>query len=430
MTTTGIGKHARRRGLLPAARFVPGLWGDGAWTALMAAYAVHVGITEDGGFVGGNTARSALCLVAALGYLLLCRRSVYAYCLLALAVFAATDFYVPLTAAAFALGVARRAGVRSGRTAALAAGVLLALPAGLVGGYRRAAVSCPAVSVDPLLLQCGFPEAAYRSAAAVIAAYALGAYLRRSGEMSALNQRLADERDLHAEQARLRERAHIAGEMHDRLGHHLALTGIYAGALALKASVSPELNRMARVVVDSNRTAAQTLHQVVEVLRRDDVGEGTSAGASAKEMRALVDRARAAGSEVVAPDDWGGFDAMPATARLALCRVLQESVTNIVKHAPGADVTVSLLQEDGGVELTVTNGPVTSAPDAALPAGGFGLAGLEERMALLDGLFAAGPTPAGGFRVRAILPLPLDQPLAEPRPGPDDDAESPGREAP
>ncbi|WP_330328483.1 histidine kinase [Streptomyces sp. NBC_00536] len=386
-------------------RFVPGRWGDAAWTALMAVYALHVGITGDEGFLHGNTARSALCLTAALGFLLLCRRSAFAYCALAALVFAATDFYVPLTAAAFALGVVDRdrTGRRpGGRGAAIVVGVLLSVQAGLLGGYRRAAVECPAVSVDPLLLPCGFLESAYRSAAAVIAAYALGAYLRRSAQMRSLNRRLAREHDLRTEQARISERTSIAGEMHDLLGHHLALTGIYAGALALKTSVSPEVNRMARVVVDSNTTAARTLHRVVEILRREPTEDTTSA----RDMTALAARVRETGSEVTGPESWDGFDALPAVTRRALSRMLREAVTNIVKHAPGSRVGISFVLDEDTVELTVTNGPTAPGRATAALAGGFGLAGLEERMGLLGGLLTAGPRPGGAFRVRAVLPLP------------------------
>lgn len=381
--------------------FVPGRWGDAAWAGLMAVYALHVGITGDGGFVHGNVVRSAIGLLTAECFLLLRRESVYAYCVLAAVVFAAVDFYVPLTAAAFALGVTNRGPGARGRSPAVA--VLLALAAGVLGGYRQASVECPAVVVDPLVLPCGFLEAAYRSAAAILAAYALGAYLRRSEEMRSLNRRLAREGDRNAERARLGERTRIAGEMHDLLGHHLALTGIYAGALALKSSVSPELNRMARVVVESNTTAAQTLHRVVRVLRQ----EPSEDSASARDMAALVTRVRATGSEVTvtAPRGWDGFDALPAPARRAFCRVLQEAVTNIVKHAPGAPVSVCFLREEDEVALTVRNGPAGVAPEGGAPAGGFGLVGLEERMSVLGGLFRAGPEPEGGFRVHAALPL-------------------------
>jgi signal transduction histidine kinase len=90
-------------------------------------------------------------------------------------------------------------------------------------------------------------------------------------------------------------------------------------------------------------------------------------------------------------------------ADLALFRIVQEALTNAINHAPGAPVRVRVAVESGSVELEVVNG-VPTGPDLG-PGGGRGLIGMRQRVALYDGVLEAAPSPEGGFRVRASLPL-------------------------
>ncbi|WP_371655869.1 MULTISPECIES: sensor histidine kinase [unclassified Streptomyces] len=386
-------------------RNMPGVWGDMAAALVMAAFAVHVGVTRDGGFVQGNLARTSVNLMAVAGFFAVCRWSAFAYGALAAYTFVATDFYVPLTAAAFALGAVPRQGRLDGRALPALTAMSLTTLAGALGAYREAGTQCPA-DIPRLYLPCGVAEATYRSATAVITAYALGTYLRRSRGMRRLNSQLRQEHHRHAEQARLMERTRIAREMHDSLGHHLALTNLYAGALARTRETSTEWNRLSQVVVESNAAAAETLHRVVKVLRSDVPDDGPPAVADAAEMDALVARVRRTGAPVTGPaGGWAAFGILPADIRPTLFRVLQESLTNATKYAPGAEIRITLTHEDDTADLTVVSGPpsaVASTPSA--PGGGFGLVGLRERVTLLGGRFEARPTDTGGFRVRALIP--------------------------
>ncbi|WP_258348617.1 sensor histidine kinase [Saccharopolyspora gregorii] len=235
------------------------------------------------------------------------------------------------------------------------------------------------------------------------------------------NDYLESVRHLTAEQARSAERADIAGEMHDMLGHRLSLLSLHAGALELSAAKkAPEVSEQAEFVRATAKEALTELRGILGVLRSGaaDAGRDDSSGRRA-DVERLVAESRTAGMAVQL--HWHGpdLDEVDPRVRHAVHRIVREALTNAHKHAPGAAVVVEVSAADP-VSVRVRNAPV-AAPDS--PARGLrsGLAGLEERARMLGGTFTGGPGADGGFAVRAELPA---HPPAAPPP------EAPVRERP
>ncbi|RDG34586.1 sensor histidine kinase, partial [Streptomyces corynorhini] len=229
------------------------------------------------------------------------------------------------------------------------------------------------------------------------------------------NAYLEQTRVLTAATSRMEERARIAGEMHDMLGHRLSLISVHAGALELAAArQAPSMAGQAELLRTTAGTAMEELREILDVLRREELApssrasEGTEREPEAvrgtrADLTALVTESRRAGvrAELV----WSGpdSDALHPRVRLALHRVVREALTNVHKHAAGAPTRVEVAHADDRVEVTVTN----EAPRGTWrPMAGnrSGLAGLEERIALIGGSFAAGPVGTAGFRITAALP--------------------------
>ncbi|MBO8195299.1 sensor histidine kinase [Streptomyces oryzae] len=200
--------------------------------------------------------------------------------------------------------------------------------------------------------------------------------------------------------------------MHDALGHELSLLALSAGALKLADGLEPEHRAAAGDIRSRAEAAVDRLGEVIGVLR--ETAEGAPTRPQGISVRRLVEEASAAGLPVTAriegePDD-DGHGPAPHTARAAH-RVVQEALTNAAKHAPGAEVSVDVIHAAGGawVSVSVENGPAvvprTDGDIRSRPGvGGRGLFGLDERVRLAGGTFSCGPTPEGGFAVRATLP--------------------------
>ncbi len=138
------------------------------------------------------------------------------------------------------------------------------------------------------------------------------------------------------------------------------------------------------------------------VVTAEPEGEGPSLA----ELGDLVGQSRAAGMVVeLSVDGAAGEAGYPSGVEQTVYRVVQEALTNVHKHAPGAEVRVRLAHREGEVAVQVENGPSErGAADVGLPSGGNGLVGMRERVSGLGGVFVSGPTEAGGFRVSAVLP--------------------------
>jgi signal transduction histidine kinase len=206
---------------------------------------------------------------------------------------------------------------------------------------------------------------------------------------------------LEADRARLAERARIAQDMHDSLGHEWTLIALRAAALEVSPRLDEDSRAAARELRAGVAAATERLRDVIGVLRADDDADPDGR----LDVGALVQRAGDAGMSV----RWDGeheLADLPEMVRHAAHRVVREALTNAARHAPGAPVTVRLDHTDDTTTVRITNGASTGAPTTRPPdgaGGGTGLVGLRERVRLLGGTLRSGPT-GPGFTVVAVLP--------------------------
>ncbi|UNS98756.1 histidine kinase [Streptomyces tubbatahanensis] len=275
--------------------------------------------------------------------------------------------------------------------------------------------------------------------------------------------RLTRERRLVAERARERERTRVAQDMHDALGHELGLLALSAGALKLAPGLSPEHRAAAADIRGRAEAAVDRLGEVIGVLRASD--EAAPVRPADTGVSHLLREAAASGLAVTAYVDEPARDAASAAAPPravldAAHRVVQEGLTNVAKHAPDAAVTVRVtrtgtdtatdagtatdaytdadtgtgasggggggggghgLAAAGVTRVEVVNGPAPGGAPERRAVGGHGLPGLGERVRLVGGSLGHGPTPDGGFALRAVLPH--DRPPHPPLP--EDSCEAP-----
>ncbi len=226
-------------------------------------------------------------------------------------------------------------------------------------------------------------------------------------EQAAIARREADARD---DGARAAERNRIAREMHDVLAHRLSLVALHSGALEYRAGLDPEQVRETAAVVRENaHEALGELREVLGLLRDTTAtDEQSRPQPTFAQVDELVEGTRAAGSPVTFVLDRVGEDdltRLPVSTSRHLYRVVQETLTNARKHAPGAPVHVRLHGAPGErITLEVTNPVPDTAPPAPLPTSGWGLTGLAERLRLTGGELDAGRRADGTFIVQAWLP--------------------------
>ncbi|MEU0531928.1 sensor histidine kinase [Amycolatopsis tolypomycina] len=218
-------------------------------------------------------------------------------------------------------------------------------------------------------------------------------------------ERAEREQHLLAEQARAAERRRLAGEMHDVVTHRLSLMVLHAGALGV-TSADPAVRTAAEDIRREGALALDELRDLVGVLRNGaETGPRTLSPAEPGDPARLVEESRSVGVATELVVDGDPAQVSPTVARTAY-RLVQEALTNVRKHAPGASATVGLRYHPGGLDVSVASTAAARPPDPALAGSGSGagLAGLRQRVELVGGRFAAGPEPGGGFRVGAILP--------------------------
>jgi signal transduction histidine kinase len=254
-------------------------------------------------------------------------------------------------------------------------------------------------------------ETVYAGITAVVLPAVLGLYVRARRELvGSLRERAESterERHLLAERAKAAERQRLAGEMHDIVTHHV--TEIVLAAGALKVSTTDRAAQAAAEQIRSAGSHALTeLRDLIGILRRGHTHEPSEPPhvmLTPADMSSLVNAADSAGNPTTLHVTGEPRAVTPAIARGAY-RVLQEALTNAMKHAPGARVDVELAYDHGVMTVTVTNAPPPLPGDTALAASGsgMGLDGLRRRVSLLGGSFEASPAPCGGFRVSAALP--------------------------
>ncbi len=202
------------------------------------------------------------------------------------------------------------------------------------------------------------------------------------------------------EQAVAQERLRIARELHDIVAHSMSLIAVQAGIGNHVAEQRPAAAREAlRVIEATSRGSLTEMRHLLGVLRSEVDGPALAPAPGPAGIPALVERARTAGVTVsVALDDTAE---LPEGTGLSVYRIVQEALTNVVRHAAPARCAVTVAVAAEAVRVEVTN----DGPQAEPGACGHGLIGMRERVAVYGGTFEAGPGPAGGWRVSAVLPV-------------------------
>jgi signal transduction histidine kinase len=202
------------------------------------------------------------------------------------------------------------------------------------------------------------------------------------------------------------ERTRLAHELHDSVGHTLTRMVVQAGAGVHVFDRDPEFARRALENVEtSGRQALDELDRILGILREDDAAERVPQPGLDR-VEALIADLAEAGLTVDYRVE-GSLEGLPPAVSRSGYRVIQESLTNVMKHAGLVPVTVAVHRGAGAVEIEVVNGrPRGDGPRFdPVESGGRGLVGLQERVAILGGSVEAGPRTAGGFRVWVRLPV-------------------------
>lgn len=244
--------------------------------------------------------------------------------------------------------------------------------------------------------------------AVALAADAFGGRYRARLELAGAAERAEIEA---GRRAVLEERARIARELHDVVAHHLSLIAVRAEAAPyrldqLGGDASAEFGEMGGTA----REALTEMRRLLGVLRTGETAE-QEPQPGLGDLPGLVDAARGAGLPVEMSRR-GPLDGLPAAVGVCAYRIVQESLSNAGRHAPGAAISVTVEVGPEAVRLKICNGPSTAARNGVVARAsavndhryGHGLPGMRERVTLLGGTFWAGPAPGGGFQVAAELP--------------------------
>jgi len=238
------------------------------------------------------------------------------------------------------------------------------------------------------------------TAAALLVGMSLGA--RWDARRALADEQLRTETALAARGA-LAERARIAREMHDVVAHELSAIAVRAETAPYRvASLPPEAQRELAEMATTARRALTELQQLLGVLRAEDQQADRAPQPGVASIAALVEETRAAGTRV---DADLADPSVPTALGLTAFRIVQQALANAVQHAPGAPVRVGMWSEEHRLVIEVVNGP---GDRPGTTGAGVGLRGMRERAELHGGTVTAGPTPDGGFAVRAELPLDAD----------------------
>ena len=238
-------------------------------------------------------------------------------------------------------------------------------------------------------------------------AWVLGAEVRRNRiqneQLRVLAQQLADERDARAREAVSLERARLARELHDVVAHNVSLMAVQAeGAGRVLDGDQPQVRAALAAIATTGRDTIDELRRLLGILRADgaEAQDQLMPQPGLADLAPLLDRVRGAGLTVDLSVT-GDPIALPAGAQLSAYRIVQEALTNTLKHADASHVAVDLLYSPGAVEVRVADNGNPSASGAGT---GQGLVGLRERVALYGGSLTAGQD-TNGYTVHALLPI-------------------------
>ncbi|MFG3343157.1 sensor histidine kinase [Glycomyces sp. NPDC048151] len=240
--------------------------------------------------------------------------------------------------------------------------------------------------------------------------------ISRQGRLRVAEEERVAESERHQRRL-LEERTRIARELHDIVAHHMSVITVQSSTAEYRlADLGEEAKAEFRSISDQARESLAEMRRLLGVLRSEDEAGAREPQPGPEALHGLAEAVQRAGTPVELrvgqlPEE------LPETVALTVFRVVQEALSNVVRHAPGAVVEADVAAADGQVTVTVVNGPPLerlashrSARPAGSPASdphgsGLGLVGMRERVSLDGGTLETGPTADGGFRVRAVLPI-------------------------
>jgi len=233
----------------------------------------------------------------------------------------------------------------------------------------------------------------------LLAFWLAGVFVRARRQAAALAARSAA-LQRQAEQVAADERARIARELHDIVAHHLSVVVLHAAGARAMGGADPQT--LAEIEHSGRQALAET-RRLFGVLREPGEQTGRAPQPGISELPALAGSLRAAGLDVSLSIE-GDHAELPSAVNVSAYRIVQEALTNVLKHAGPARAQVTVGCADSAVTIEVTDdGAGNPAPPEL--SGGQGLAGMRERVAVFGGDLRAGPRPGGGFAVRARLPI-------------------------
>ncbi|GAA4217656.1 hypothetical protein GCM10022220_50950 [Actinocatenispora rupis] len=270
---------------------------------------------------------------------------------------------------------------------------------------RRTSVPAAAATLaTQLVLLFAFPYRRVETQALVMvlvaaSAWAIGSMVRQRRQYVAVQREQAEVQAVQAERLR------IARELHDMIAHSIGVIAIQAGVGRRVIDTQPaEARKSLAAIEDTSRDTLAGLRRMLVTLRGADSGAGSAPldpTPGLADLDTLVERCAHAGVRVTVRRT-GETAPLPAEIDLSAYRIVQEALTNVIRHARAARCTVTIDQRDTVLALDVSDdgiGPGVSDP-------GYGIIGMRERVGLLHGTFSAAARPEGGFRVAATLPLP------------------------
>jgi signal transduction histidine kinase len=232
--------------------------------------------------------------------------------------------------------------------------------------------------------------------------WAFGGKAKQAEDARERAQRAEREREERARLAVSEERARIARELHDVVGHSVSVMTVQASAVRRLLKPEQEREREALLIVEqTGREAMAEMRRMVGVLRRPEEAPALAPQPSLEHLDKLVEHARESGLPVELTIE-GDAVQLPAGVDLTAYRLVQEGLTNALKHARAKHAEVLVRYSNGFVQLTVTD---DGTGDGGGDSGGHGLVGMRERISVYGGNLEAGPRPEGGFRLSATLPV-------------------------
>jgi signal transduction histidine kinase len=245
------------------------------------------------------------------------------------------------------------------------------------------------------------------AAAALVVGQSIRQRRRATGELVEVRQDAAEQR---GQRQVLEERARIAREMHDVVAHHMSVIAVQASTAEFRHDgVTDPLRAEFRSIADSARESLSEMRRLLGVFRQDGQVRERSPQPGVEGIGDLAESAGRTGVDVSVsvPDD---LPELPDTVSLTAYRIVQEALSNVVRHAAGASAKVELYLEDEWLVVLVMNDSPADGQDAAASEPGLGLAGMRERVALVGGEVLAERLGRSGFVVKAKLPLELGEP--------------------